>query len=326
MTDDVSSPTAPDLLAQDSELALAEKLRAAVANVQTAADLAAYYSGGLDTLADLEKARSAADDLIDEVERLTAEVALYRERDGLTRKALQTDGDGPLQFAAVIVRQQRDKAEAEVSRLREQLAAQPPRHKVEIHSTGCGYRAECTVCKDWYLNGREELAEDWRDQHEADTLRPVSAWDLLGIAREKTDEGRPSGSERLAPHSDDDLVAHLRNLVTRLKNNVRTGEEKGLPNEIAFDDGWFGALVHAGNELETLLDQYGPNGWDPAAQAARSGATPEDLSHVCACDHGKADHRGFLPGCAACACREFRPSPSLRNPPPSSVDEGNPDR
>lgn len=74
MTDDVSSPAAPDLLAQASEPMLSEKLRAAVANVQTAADLAAYYGGANDTLPDLEKARSTADDLVDEVERLEAKL------------------------------------------------------------------------------------------------------------------------------------------------------------------------------------------------------------------------------------------------------------
>lgn len=54
-------------------------------------------------------------------ERLAAEVALFRERDALTRKALQTESDGPLQFAALIVRQQRDKALAEISRLTGEL-------------------------------------------------------------------------------------------------------------------------------------------------------------------------------------------------------------
>lgn len=47
-----------------------------------------------------------------ELQRLTAEVALFRERDALTRKALKAEGDGPLQFVALQVRQERDRATA----------------------------------------------------------------------------------------------------------------------------------------------------------------------------------------------------------------------
>lgn len=57
---------------------------------------------------------------------VSAELDLYRERDTLTRQALQHEGDGPLQFAALAVRQERDRLREEVSRLREQLAAQQP--------------------------------------------------------------------------------------------------------------------------------------------------------------------------------------------------------
>lgn len=67
--------SAPHLLAQDSEPTLAAQLRDAVAKLQTAADLAAYYGGANDTLPDLEKARSTADGLVDQVEGLEQKMA-----------------------------------------------------------------------------------------------------------------------------------------------------------------------------------------------------------------------------------------------------------
>lgn len=50
-----------------------------------------------------------------------AELALFRERDALTRKALKAEGDGPLQFLALHVRQQRDRATAERDEARARL-------------------------------------------------------------------------------------------------------------------------------------------------------------------------------------------------------------
>lgn len=50
-----------------------------------------------------------------------AELALFRERDALTRKALKAEGDDPLQFLALHVRQQRDRATAERDEARARL-------------------------------------------------------------------------------------------------------------------------------------------------------------------------------------------------------------
>lgn len=202
-----------------------QRLRAAVANVQTAADLAAYYGGANDTLAELEKARSAADDLVDEVERLTAEVerlragnaehlkvfssweSLWNDKEDWEKaakeawqreKALSGLLRGMADRASKLRRQAnwwhsraeqefRDRVadtakamaesgqqRAEVSRLRDQLAAQST-HKVFVRAAEKGWwKSTCPTCDLTQYSPSKQRAEDWKDQHEADTLRPTS--------------------------------------------------------------------------------------------------------------------------------------------------------
>lgn len=180
--------------------------------------------------------------------KLAAELDLCRERDALTRKALQVDGDGPLQFAALIVRQQRDKAVAEVSRLREQLAAQTLQYNATLRTAE--FQIDDIVCwrGDRWFEGRivRETAEEDKildtEQWDLEVTNPGTMYDgvdmtgrpvhmsqdcLVLVQRpsatneapepdefamtlrpqlqanskleQNLDEGRPSGSERLAP-------------------------------------------------------------------------------------------------------------------------------
>ena len=52
-------------------------------------------------------------------------------------------------------------------------------------------------------------------------------------------------------------ITALRLLVKDLQSQTRTGKEQGLPNDIAYDDGFSDGQVQAGNDLEALLDEYG---------------------------------------------------------------------
>ena len=49
----------------------------------------------------------------------------------------------------------------------------------------------------------------------------------------------------------------LRQLTKSLEGETRTGKEKGLPNDIAYDDGVVDGLNQAGYQLTTLLEEYG---------------------------------------------------------------------
>jgi hypothetical protein len=179
-----------------------------------------------------------------ELRRLTAEVALYRERDALTRFALQIQEDGPLQFLALRVRQQRDKALEEVSRLREQLA--PAKLGAEVHQERAdqlviglmrlldkdreienGPRASATsaaspLVHNVVLSSEEGAFGHWhvtcscRESSEGD-LAHAEFWKDQHLAdtlvpvkssnhqANQHDEGRPSGSTA-TPRSDEDEV------------------------------------------------------------------------------------------------------------------------
>lgn len=298
----------------------------------------AIESWAVQALADVARALGHPFAEQSEVERLTAEVALYRERDGLTRKALQNDGDGPLQFAALIVRQQRDKALAEVSRLREQLAAQPrvpadvdelvsvalnaatnrcnaalsesldialtgavmdllkswgvssseveapqPRlsHKVTIVQADDGmYEGRCSGCTfgSPVVSSDKGRLEDWKGQHEADTLRPAVGGAVSATVHGKENgaetfvpqelgppgfvvpqgsEGRPSGSERLAPRPGYEWCEKCQNFISGSHYHcAKCGQRSGM-------------LGHSMRPCPTRSPE-------DAASAARSEATPED--------------------------------------------------
>lgn len=52
---------------------------------------------------------------------------------------------------------------------------------------------------------------------------------------------------------DGELYRKLMALAGQLQSETRTGQEKGTPNEIAWDDGYSGGRVNSGEELEALL-------------------------------------------------------------------------
>lgn len=184
-------------------------------------------------------------------------------------------------------------------------------HRVEITYGHLGYSAHCATCRGWFHFSHEDMAKDWKDQHEADTLRPALEEDesvpTLEELRERQrrytrDEGRPSGSKAAEPRSGEDLVQRLRSLVADLQ-----GE--------SYDKGFQDGQVQAGNDLEMLLDECAPD----AAQAARSEATPKGvryLSSNCHRCHHTYNWHASTNVCVACGCEGFIdepvPSPSLR--------------
>lgn len=135
-----------------------------------------------------------------------------------------------------------------------------------MHPCADRFHAKCQTCGEFRC-GDQAQAEDWKDQHEADTLRPVLTNESFISSQ---DEGRPSGSERLAPQSVDEFVVRLRGLVFDLRDKPLESDH------IDYDTGWRDGQIQAGNDLEMLLDEYAPD----AAQAARSEATPEALPAV----------------------------------------------
>lgn len=52
------------------------------------------------------------------------------------------------------------------------------------------------------------------------------------------------------------MVTALRRLAKELQSHTRTGEEKGLPNEIAYDDGFCDGLNQAGYQLKVILEEW----------------------------------------------------------------------
>lgn len=112
-------------------------------------------------------------------------------------------------------------------------AEEATQHKVSVRPHGDDWwAAKCPECDVIQYSKTREVAEDWRDQHEADTLRPtgvlpgeffeedepvekvVAAFDngLKFTTAPSTSaapihlEGRPSGSERLAPRPVDTMA------------------------------------------------------------------------------------------------------------------------
>ena len=87
--------------------------------------------------------------------QLAAELAVFRERDALTRKALQAEGDGPLQFLALRVRQERDRATAERDEARTRLRGMA-RRVGDWRRTSAGHYA------DFYHAAQERQRDDER--------------------------------------------------------------------------------------------------------------------------------------------------------------------
>lgn len=94
-------------------------------------------------------------------------------------------------------------------------APRPAQHKVAVSQGGHGTSsAYCYSCKK-FMTGSDQEMEDWKDQHEADTLVPQTEEEedrvptlaaLRSQRRRYTRvKGRPSDSERLAPQSDEDV-------------------------------------------------------------------------------------------------------------------------
>lgn len=193
-------------------------------------------------------------------------------------------------------------------------------HKVLIYPGDPNlWTAYCQApkCGQWSGGGTQQHAEDWKDQHEADTLRPVA------------DEGRPSGSERLAP----------RPVEARVK--TATPEEfdstyKGHGGQCTSTNGtpeyrceWM--VGHEGDHRR-YVGPYRWELWQDAAQAARSEATPrlrECVERWPDCEEG-----AFNPSCCrfpkSCSCTIYDPaavkpedleslSPSLRKEGEDSV-------
>lgn len=207
---------------------------------------------------DAVEAISAA---VSEVERLTAEV----------ERLMLSEIDANSRLGRAVMRA--ENAEAEVSRLREQLATQALPNDgsiAELIYEHVKPVPDHEHSSDWTLS---RLSVNAAEQAILALAAPVSE---SVPATPEQDEGRPSGSERLAPRSDVELLRRLRTFVADLQGNTRTGQEKGLPNQISYDDGFSDGQVQAGNDLEMLLDEFDRS----AAQAARSEATPEELPEV----------------------------------------------
>lgn len=139
---------------------------------------------------------------------------------------------------------------------------QPVQHEVRSHGF-CGDRVhmKCVTCGEFRCEPQDQ-AEDWKDQHEADTLRPQV--ESPNHQANQHDEGRPADSGRLAPrphpaYVENALAGALQDLYGFIPLSVR-----------------YEAAKAAREIVEQKLDLL-PRPED-AAQAARSEATPEDLS------------------------------------------------
>lgn len=153
---------------------------------------------------------------------------------------------------------------------------QPLQHRVQIKRVFPGaWAAWCPDCRVGGL-GTEEETRDWQDGHEADTLRleplehdpeeSVRAFLVDAL----NDEGRPSGSGRLAPRSEEDEVRAL-----LIHPAAWTGLVQWLDSR--------GIYVQTAGDLEGIpCWSMGVRDLDPpnAAQAARSEATPRVWAEV----------------------------------------------
>lgn len=143
-----------------------------------------------------------------------------------------------------------------------------------------------------HRSGSLKQAQDWKDQHEADTLRPqagVAGKQLLAerdapeVFVPKGSEGRPSGSGETAPHwREGDIAIDQSNFVhRRFGHGWRTWpRESGLQYGDALMESGFGPMLR----LDEVPAETDAHGHVPvlvaervrAAQAARSEATSEE--------------------------------------------------
>lgn len=204
-----------------------------------------------------------------------------------------TFGKDALPHATAII-EERDQLRAEVSRLREQLAAQQQTaatsaiaHKVGIRETGGGYRVDCKTCGDWVLFGdmNSDRAEDWKDQHEADTLRPqLRANSKLEQNLELTSQQAADELSRETQEiygADPERVPTLEELRSRHRRYTRvegrpSGSKAAAPQAVETPEVWTESPDDA-DYTATYETQLVPvTVVEDAASAAGSAATHED--------------------------------------------------